>query len=365
MVFLLLFALTFFSSPLPPLPIKEGTLDRSAILESMIYPMYGGWPRESLVLHSPSTQLPLTELKSIQYEIVLNSPKDQTRSLRLIHIVPENHNGKTILTLNKCGNHTLHPSPHITPSSDVFLHPTRCKESTRGSDEQKYDLSYVLSQGYSFASFAESDMAPDSAVFQNSGIKGLYSHDWGVISAWAWGLSQSAKVLREQGFKQITVTGHSRQGKAALLAAALDQSISGVITHQSGLGGTASLRDSWWRESAAKMMKGFFVYPLMGEGDHLAHFFTDKFQNLAEHPTKLSFDAHHLIALVAPRRFVDVQGAADFWAGPLSAKRMQRAVEHLWQTRGPAHHSSFNFITLPTFHTQNHRFWMKALEEIQ
>jgi hypothetical protein len=330
----------------------------------MIYPMYGRWPHESLVLHSPSTQLPLTELKSIQYEFLLTSGKDPSRGLRVIHIVPSQHNGKTILTLNKCGNHSLHPSPHITPSSEVFLHPTRCKQSTRGSDEQKYDLAYILSQGYSFASFAESDMAPDSATFQSAGLKGLYPHDWGVISAWAWGLSQSGQVLRRQGFREIIVTGHSRQGKAALLAAAMDQELAGVITHQSGLGGTASLRDSWWRESAAKMVNGFFFYPLLGEGENLAHFFTEEFRNLAQNPTALPFDAHHLIALVAPRHFVDVQGRADFWAGPVSAQRMFHAARNFWNTRGPATNSTAQFIALPTFHTQDQRFWTEALKAI-
>jgi len=328
----------------------------------MIYPMYGRWPDEELVVRTSVSKEYLRELKSMRFEFLLASPLDPSRSLRLIHLVPKDHNGKTILSLNKCGNHTLHSSTHITISSKNFLHPTRCKESKRGSDEQKYALAYVLALGYSFASFAESDMAPDSAIHQNSGIKGNYVHDWGVVSAWAWGLSQSAKVLRKQGFEDIIVTGHSRQGKAALLAAALDQKISGVIAHQSGLGGTASLRDSWWRESAAKMVNGFFVYPLMGEGENLAHFFAKGFKQRARQPTALPFDAHHLIALVAPRHFVDVQGRADFWAGPRSAKRMLKSVEYLWKARKPAHNSTSRFIELPTFHTQDQLFWSEALK---
>ncbi|NOX94727.1 MAG: hypothetical protein GXP04_06395, partial [Alphaproteobacteria bacterium] len=56
---------------------------------------------------------------------------------------------------------------------------------------------------------------------------------WGAIAAWAWGFSLMVDALEQddelRGRKYIT-WGHSRYGKSALLAAAFDDRIDGVIS---------------------------------------------------------------------------------------------------------------------------------------
>lgn len=328
--------LSFFLSKglaaLPELPLVNGGLDRSQVEQGMIAEMYGSWPEDSLRALTERLTLDLPNLHSTYIEWQLVSPRDSRKVLRLGLFLPNDVSAPlTILTLNKCGNHSLLADEGIPLGSQSFQHSVHCKDVRRGSHADKYGVAYLLSQGLAVATFAEADMDADSPSLKGEGIKDLYAHDWGTLAAWAWGLSESSKILRTTGLVgKVFTTGHSRRGKAGLLAAALDQEIAGTFPHQSGLGGTASLRGAMFRESAHMITDGGWWYPMMGEPEGLTHFFNPKFKTKAQQPKKLPYDAHHLIGLVAPRVLIDFQGKKDFWAGPKSAVEMLTAASPLW-----------------------------------
>ncbi len=312
--------------------MANGHLDRTLVEQGMIAEMYGSWPEDSLRALPERLTVELPNHHSTYIEWRLVSSRDSRKVLRLGLFLPNDvPSPVTILTLNKCGNHSLLDDEQIPLGSQSFQHSVHCKNVRRGSHADKYGVAYLLSEGVAVATFAEADMDADSPSLKGEGIKDLYSHDWGTLAAWAWGLSESAKVLRTAGLVgKVFTTGHSRRGKAALLAAALDQEIAGTFPHQSGLGGTASLRGAMFRESASMITDGGWWYPMMGEPEGLTHFFNPNFKMKSHRPTKLPYDAHHLIALVAPRVLIDFQGKADFWAGPKSAAEMLAAASPLW-----------------------------------
>ena len=92
----------------------------------------------------------------------------------------------------------------------------------------------------------------DYAGGLTSGIIGLMNQgkprkpdDWGALSAWSWGLSRAMDYFetdKSVDAHQMGVEGHSRYGKAALLAAALDPRWAIVFPSCSGEGGAKPSR---------------------------------------------------------------------------------------------------------------------------
>ena len=147
-----------------------------------------------------------------------------------------------------------------------------------------------------------------------SGIIGLMSEgkprkpdDWGALSAWAWGLSRAMDYFetdKSVDAKQMGVEGHSRYGKAALLAAALDPRWAIVYPSCSGEGGAKPSRRNF------------------GETvDNVAtsHWLAPNFHKYAGHWNDLPVDSDELIALVAPRPIFLNGGTGDQWADPHGA----------------------------------------------
>jgi len=132
------------------------------------------------------------------------------------------------------------------------------------------------------------------------------------------------------------VTGHSRRGKASLLAGAMDDRIAMVIPHQSGTGGTARIKAGTFsiREKASFMTHGSIIYSKIGEPNQLTHFFSKEFKHWSTRLSDLPVSTPDIIALIAPRFLLDSQGQKDFWAGPKSARKMLKRAAPAWELYG-------------------------------
>jgi len=135
-------------------------------------------------------------------------------------------------------------------------------------------------------------------------------YSWGSIAVWAWGalrLVDYALGLSDTDPRQIAISGHSRNGKTALLAAALDERIALANPAGSGCAGAGSYlalgencedlaaltsRQRWWA----------WTHP--------------DFERWAGREVELPFDQHFLMALVAPRPLLRTEGEEDEWANP-------------------------------------------------
>ena len=191
-------------------------------------------------------------------------------------------------------------------------------------------LDQILDRGYAFAAVFPSELAPDSskrAPAALSAIGDLTGPDHapeGVLAVWAamygWSMDVLDKDVRIDASK-TAVWGHSRHGKAALLAAAHDDRIEATISHQSGTGG-ATLSRSLAGESIKQITKS---YP---------HWFSPSYAAYGDNEHSIPVDQHQLLALIAPRPVLLGNGWKDVWSDPNGTFRAALAADSIYEMLG-------------------------------
>lgn len=236
------------------------------------------------------------------------------------------------LGLNKCGNHTLVADPAVRQRLWPWQAEDCAKEDFlgRGARASTWVLPELIERGYGLASFCVTDLDPDRHE-PGEGIQAHYpqaevpeEQRWGTIAAWAWGVSRAIDhLVLEPGVdpERIALIGHSRRGKASLLAAALDPRVGLVVPHQSGTGGMALSRDNN-REKVERITR---IFP---------HWFAPRFARYSDREALLPIDQHALVALVAPRAVFDTEGLQDTWANFHAALRNLRAASAVYELLG-------------------------------
>ncbi len=187
----------------------------------------------------------------------------------------------------------------------------------------------ILARGYAVATIFPSEFAPDSSERGLAVLKEMSAgmpaqkQRWGAIAAWAWGYSLMIDALAQDNDaeRDYITWGHSRYGKSALLAAAFDERVSGVIAHQSGTGG-ASLNRQKKGESVEAITES---YP---------HWFAPAYKQFAGREEEMSVDQHHLLALIAPRPVLLGNARRDVWSDPNGAFRAALGADPVYELYG-------------------------------
>ncbi len=264
-----------------------------------------------------------------QLEIRIQGLPEDAPRIHLAVIVPAKGDGPfpVFLGINSGGNHEVIADEAMRMDSVTYKEED---PTPRGARADFWCVEYQIDRGYAFATFRQSDIDPDEDDFTN-GIHPFYpdlpqapENQWGTIRAWAWGFHRCVDYLvtdKDIDAKRIAVIGHSRRGKTALLAGALDERIALVVPHQSGTGGMALSRDND-QETVERINR---VFP---------HWFNDAFVAFGDHESKLPIDQHLVAALVAPRFLLDTEGAQDKWANPPAALRNLEAAAPIWTLLG-------------------------------
>ena len=173
----------------------------------------------------------------------------------------------------------------------------------------------VLALGWGYAILTPTSVQADNGAGLTRGIIGLVNQgqprkldDWGALRAWAWGASRALDYFETDhsvDAKQVGVEGHSRYGKAALVAMAYDQRFAIAYVSSSGEGGARLHRRNF----------GELVENVAGTGEY--HWMAGNFIKYASlfTPNDLPVDSHELIALCAPRPVFIGAGATqgDGW----------------------------------------------------
>ena len=190
----------------------------------------------------------------------------------------------------------------------------------------------LLSKGWGYAILVPTSVQADNGAGLQQGIIGLVNKgqprkpdDWGALRAWAWGASRALDYFetdKHVDAKQVGIEGLSRYGKAAIVAMAYEPRFAIGFIGSSGAGGTKILRRVYGEQ----------VENLASSAEY--HWFAGNFVKYAGPltPNDLPVDAHHLVALCAPRpvfissgsptvegRWVDAKGMFEggVYAGPV------------------------------------------------
>ncbi len=113
----------------------------------------------------------------------------------------------------------------------------------------------VLAKGWGYAVYIPTSVQADNGEGLTQGVIGLINKgqprkldDWGALHAWAWGASRALDYFETEktvDAKRIGIAGHSRYGKAALLAMAYDQRFAIAYISSSGEGGAKLFRHNF------------------------------------------------------------------------------------------------------------------------
>ena len=258
-----------------------------------------------------------------------------------------------ILFLNSRGAHELVCDGDIPPThgwcragKGVANH--RVTGETRGVQQDAnrsgsvFPLQTILARGYAVMTACYCEVSPDpnwdekppyeQGSFSYTGVFDL----WGprdesrtdnvtALGAWAWALSRGldlAERISEVDAKRSVVTGCSRLGKAALIAAARDERFSVCVPNQCGGGGVC-------------LAKRNFGESVMSEVNQFSHWYCRAYHKYAPDPARLlPFDQHLFLSAIAPRPVL-VEGMSDSrWMDTEGEFLSCRAAAKVWKFLG-------------------------------
>lgn len=195
-----------------------------------------------------------------------------------------------------------------------------------------FDPRPFLQRGFAVAHVYYGDIEPDYAWGAARGIRAAFGTPaagpdaWGAIGAWSWGLSRIADWLQAQpGIDRgrIALSGASRLGKAVLWAAAQDPRFTMVFPLISGEGGAALSRRDY----------GETIADITGK---YGYWFAPRYASYAADPASSPVDGHMLLALLAPRPVLLVNGAQDNWSDHRGEIFAADAARPVWALLGHA-----------------------------
>ena len=300
---------------------KWEEIRRNEIIEHFTNKVYGKVPGkiDSIRVDVIEDYSEALKGKAKRKQIKLTFEKNGKKISIVILIYLPNKKIKTpaFLAYNFGGNQKVNLDKNIYISENL-----KQSEIKRGINKSRWPLNKIIESGYALITLNYNEIDPDKnnfsdgvhSLFYSNGMNKPRSNQWGSISAWAWGLSRIMDYLDNEPLidkERIVLLGHSRLGKTALWAGALDQRFSIVISNNSGCGGAAISR----RRFGEKISDINTNYP---------HWFAKNFHFYNEKESQLSVDQHMLIALIAPRPIYIASASLDSWADPrgefLSAK---------------------------------------------
>jgi dienelactone hydrolase len=200
----------------------------------------------------------------------------------------------------------------------------------------------AVRRGYIGCVYAGADLKDDTKNYSE-----IYpGYDFATLMKRAWGASRVVDylyTLAQVDTARIAITGHSRNGKQSLMAAAFDSRIKAVVSSSGGTGAESSFRFSDER----------FNSESLGEITHsFPHWFDSRLHLFTGREEKLPVDQNSLMSLIAPRGLMMVSSISEEQGNPWGIEQSYKSVGKvyhflnadseiaIWLRRGRHQHSA-------------------------
>ena len=273
-------------------------------------------------------------------------------------IVTPNHlrtPAPVILLLNYYGNHTVLNDEEIIVTDgwmrnnkDFNVENNSASAASRGKMldpdlRSIIPINMLVARGYAVVTACYADISPDpdSGVktsdgkllqdeFAYTGIFDLWgerdnsrSDNTTALTAWGWALMRGMDLICKDpqlDAKKVILTGSSRLGKAALIAAAFDERFPLLAVNQTG-GGGVPLAKHYYGENVQTMTTMF------------THWYCKAFAKYANKESEMPFDQHMFLSCIAPRALM-VQGFNEGWFDTKGEYLALKAASPVWKFLG-------------------------------
>ncbi len=218
------------------------------------------------------------------------------------------------LSFEVCGKEFSFPISYTERKSEN-KQPLTVQINFRPNVPDKYQpTEEIIDSGHSIMSFYYEDVTFDNDDFTN-GLAGIVykdgertDTDCGKIGLWAYAVMRVidyAVTLPEIDSARISVAGHSRLGKTALLVGALDERVYCAYSNDSGCSGAAITR-----EKCGEQIKDIC--------SKFGYWFAKNYYKYIDNEDALPFDQHYLLVANIPHRLYVASAKEDLWADPKS-----------------------------------------------
>ena len=231
--------------------------------------------------------------------------------------------------------------PKCATPAPVFIHssprPAETADDVNGPRPVYWlPVNDIVSRGFAVVAYCNQEVAIDFTgpdvptggvfkVFGPSNLKERAPTEWGIISAWAWGMSRILDWVETEPLldaKRAAAIGLSRNGKAALVAGAFDERFALTVSCCSGCSGAKLNHILLDSEHIRDIVKVAWKW------------FCPNYAQYAGMEMKMPFDQHWLLALVAPRLLYVSSATEDAWAGPRGEFAALELAAPAWKLYG-------------------------------
>lgn len=211
----------------------------------------------------------------------------------------------------------------------------------------------LLAGKYVFVTISRKDLCEDEP--KDRSAMPYREYGLGAVGIWAFGAIVCLDYIQDMEIldsSRVALTGHSRDGKAAICAAAMDERFAAVIPNGSGCGGAGS----------------FTVQSSGCEGlgtilSNLGTWFTSELSEFKYYrkARQVPVDMIFALALIAPRPVLCTEAKNDTWANPLGTYTNITALNRICDFLGYPE-DTCGMIIRPGDHNQTKEDWLALVE---